>query len=64
MFLSGIRAKVFSEDGHASEEASQQKDPEPPTREYGFRLHLVPAPSSGPDGEAPNLDDDPSDDDD
>lgn len=65
LFLSAIRAKVFGDDVQVSEKASEPADPEPATREYGFRLHLVPAPSSsGPDGDDGDLDDEPSEDDD
>jgi hypothetical protein len=52
IFLSDIRAKVFGEGVQESEKASEQADPEPASREYGFRLHLVPVPEgSGPEGD-------------
>lgn len=64
MFLPEIRAKVFGKDDQESEKASEPENPELATREYGFRLHLVPAPSSGPDGVDTASVDEPSDGDD
>jgi hypothetical protein len=65
LFISAIRAKVFGGDVQESEKASESADPVPAAREYGFRLHLVPAPaSSGPEGDGDEQDSDQSDDDD